>query len=54
MRTTFCAECDYLREERSCIHEFDGKLSREDADRLALIEFCPLHQPQPEQQELIV
>jgi hypothetical protein len=28
-------EADYLRRERECIAEYDGKLSRENAQRLA-------------------
>lgn len=38
---TRCPECKYLRDERAAIHEFDGKMSREDAERAALSEMCP-------------
>ena len=33
----------YLLEERAAIHEFDGKASREDAERMALEEWRKEH-----------
>ena len=38
--STDCEECAYLREERAAIHEFDGKMSRVDAERAAVQEQC--------------
>lgn len=38
-----CPECRYLREERAAIHEFDGKASRAEAERLAQGERCAAH-----------
>jgi hypothetical protein len=35
-----CAECRYLREERAGIHEYDGKLSRAEAEKVAAAERC--------------
>lgn len=50
---TDCPECAYLREERAAIHELDGKMSRVDAERAALVELCNEHQPRIQQDELI-
>lgn len=38
-----CPECDYLRQEREGIHEFDGGATRERARALAASERCPAH-----------
>jgi hypothetical protein len=38
-----CPECKYLREERAAIHEFDGKASRTEAERMASMERCKAH-----------
>jgi hypothetical protein len=38
-----CPECRYLQEERAAIHEFDGKASRWEAERLAKGERCEAH-----------
>ena len=38
-----CPECDYLRQEREGIHEFDGGAPRERARALAATERCPEH-----------
>lgn len=39
-----CQDCRYLMEERAAIHEFDGKASRADAERMAQGERCTRHQ----------
>lgn len=48
-----CPECKYLFEERAAIHQFDGKATRQDAERLAESERCHEHKQKPEQRELI-
>ena len=49
---TDCLECQYLRDERAAIHEFDGKATRQDAERMARIEVCaecdPFKESKPE------
>lgn len=37
---TSCEECAYLRNERAAIHEFEGGMSRVEAERAALSEMC--------------
>jgi hypothetical protein len=44
--TTTCPDCDYARLERAAIHEFDGKATRAEADRLAASERCGKHKSQ--------
>lgn len=39
-----CPDCHYLREERAGIHEFLGRATRAEAERLAASERCPAHQ----------
>lgn len=46
-----CPECEYLQKERAAIHEFDGKASRVEAERMAARERCPMH-TEPKQESL--
>lgn len=50
-----CEECRFLYEERAAIHQYDGKATRQDAERMAASERCDEHKEQEfrEQQELI-
>lgn len=48
-----CPECRYAITERAAIHEFDGKATREEADRMAKDERCEEHKPKPVQEVLI-
>ena len=38
--STDCEECAYLREERAAIHQFDGKMSKIDAELAAILTIC--------------
>jgi len=55
---TKCPDCLYLRTERAAIHEFDGGMSRDEADIVALSERCEEHKWQPrvkeERQEVLL
>lgn len=39
-----CPNCEYLQTERAAIHEYDGRVTRAEAERLARGERCGKHE----------
>lgn len=39
-----CPDCRYLIEERAAIHQFDGKATKESAEKMSQNERCSQHQ----------
>jgi len=50
--TARCDDCFYLQEERTAIHQHDGKMPRLQAEELGRRERCHAHALPPRQSEL--